>query len=172
MREKPQMDLHRSLRRQSDRLACNGTAICLFGVWSNVKFILDVIQDRKNIPAVEGLPEWAAYLILIIVLVIMCTVIFSWYLFIGISARAVALKNKRHVVYAIVAAISALLIIVNDVSRILNFKDSYETVDVFIVSVIIDFSLVLSLFEITISNAKVRYLRRMIQKEEAAAHES
>ena len=172
MKENPERDLHRELRRQSDRLACAGTGICLFGVWSVLQAVMDTIQYRHEVPELPDVPEWTLYLIFIIMVAIVSAFIFAWHLYIGLSARSVALKGKNHIVYTIIAAISAVLIVHNDVIRTLNLKQSSETLDVFIVAVIVDFSLVLALIDVVISNAMVRRLRKMIRQQEAAAHES
>ena len=153
----------KTMRRMTDNVLISGTAVLLLGAWSSIKFCVSVFVHRSELlDSVRG-NEDVTMLQLFIVTVLM-TLFFATgsmlvHIYIGVSARALALDRKRKPPFLILSCV-LLFITVNSALYSLLYLFDEGNEDAERASLIIDLTLVFALLNLIASARKLRKIRK------------
>ena len=158
--------MQKELRRRLDTITILGTGICFFGIWGFVKTIMHAIITRSDFrEVISGDESFASTLIAFLIVGVILIVVLAPHIYVGLSARGEGRRGKTHTVYLFMTGIMAALYITSIIISIKDLPTAEETEDV-ITSIILDFTVTVSLIQIIINSIKIRQLRKQLSEQE------
>ena len=164
--------MQRELRRCHDHLVSIGTGMSLFGIWTVVRVIMNVILERQQffeeIQASESeIPMDTRMLmaITLIIIAVLCLMILGIHLYIGMSARAEGLGSKKRTGYLIATGVFILLYGVGIVSEILQYQTCFQGITDAAATVFIDMTMLVTLIELMYNAVRARKITAQLAEQ-------
>lgn len=162
---------HIKLRKYSNRLSMSGLGMIIFSVWSVLRYVVMIIQDKQYIDIVIGdeytiEQKLAGYIVLLIIFTVTLAIVVAIPIYIGRAAMKVGKgkKKKSSIVYIVLTVITLIALIVPYFDgHTHEFEYGLITT---IVAIIIDITMTFACIEIIYCGIRVRMLDRKIQSRE------
>lgn len=124
----------KTLRRNEDSLYISGVAVLLFSLWDMVRFTMAVIMNPKMLKQFvenigineEDLVIGEAITIIVFAVILLLAVIIRLFIFLG--ARAESKGGKRGWIYIIIAALTLIFLIADQVDTFIDFVKNFMTI--------------------------------------------
>ncbi len=151
-----EQERQRLLRKHKDTLYISGTGIMVLGIWTVLQFFIYVTMMNREIDDIAKSASDVGADFVYIILLAMTLIEVIMRLYIGICARSVAVRDKRHIMYVILAV---FVVIAYLGMIVLAFMDiSNYSVVRFTATMIVQLTAILVNLQLIYAGIKVRRL--------------
>ena len=158
------------LRKNQNTLVVVGIGVIAFGIWSIIK---GVLYTAFNLESLLGstteltLDRWIVELVFWGVLGIILAIDLALRLYVGLSAMSEGRGRKKHYVYIVLAILMALLSMISLVATMYSLAmHKSESVSDALVTIVVELTSGITLFEMAVSAVKVKRLNRILAQRE------
>ena len=151
----------KAIRREESRVLTSGTAVLVFAIWTAVKICAGILLHQKELNAIlqnADVPKEQLLIGFIIGVIAFLIINLSIHVYIGLSARALAMDRQVKPPYLILS----WLLFVSIIFSLVGITTAWITGEAEteeLVSIIIDFTLAIALWRLNISTVKLNKLR-------------